>query len=131
MIALRFWLSALLLGAVAGCSVTAPSTALMTSTEPTKSELCTVYVDAWVRHFQANVAKLDGQKTASLEQQLSEARQALSDAGQDDRACPLPYCIIQPKAGGRLDSYCGYRAADPSGKELYRWVPWVPAQHKK
>jgi hypothetical protein len=74
------------------------------------------------------VAKLDGQRVASLDQSLAQARQALLDAGQDENACQKPYCIIQPKAGGRLDSYCGYRVADPTGNELYRWVPWTPAR---
>lgn len=129
MIALRCWLSALLLGVVSGCSVTTPSSTSTTLARPASGELCEVFVDAWVRHYKANVAKLDGQKTDSLDQQLRQARQALSDAGQAETACHLPYCIIQPKAGGRLDSYCGYRVADPSGQELYRWVPWAPAQH--
>lgn len=128
MIALRCWISALLLLAVAGCSATAPSNQPGPTTRVGISERCDVFVEAWVGHFQANVSKLDGQHTASLSRELQQARGALSAAGQDEATCPLPYCIIQPKEGGRLDSYCGYRVADPSGNELYRWVPWVPAR---
>ena len=129
MIVLRCWISALLLVAIAGCSATAPRNGASTAVRPVSSELCEVFEDAWVGHFQASVAKLDGQTSASLDQQLRQARQALSDAGQVEAACQLPFCIIQPKAGGRLDSYCGYRVADPSGAELYRWLPWAPARH--
>lgn len=128
MIALRCWVSALLLLAVAGCSATAPSNHPAPITRVVSSERCDVFVEAWVGHFQANVAKLDGQQTASLSHELKQARQALSAAGQDEASCQLPFCIIQPKEGGRLDSYCGYRVADPSGDELYRWVPWVPGR---
>ena len=129
MIALRCWISALLLVAIAGCSATAPSTRSASALRPAGSELCEVFVEAWVGHYKAHVAKLDGQDTSSLDEQLRAARQALSAAGQEETACQLPFCIIQPKAGGRLDSYCGYRVADPSGKEIYRWVPWVPVRH--
>jgi hypothetical protein len=124
---LRCWASALALAAVAGCSATAPSHAPSTASS-SEGGRCAAFADAWVSHFQANVAKLDGQRVASLDQSLAQARQALLDAGQDENACQKPYCIIQPKAGGRLDSYCGYRVADPTGNELYRWVPWTPAR---
>lgn len=128
-IVLRCLISALLMVAIAGCSATAPRSGPSTFSSPPSTELCEAFVEAWVGHFQANVAKLDGQQTASLEQRLMQTRQALSDAGQEETACQLPFCIIQPKAGGRLDSYCGYRIADPSGEELYRWVPWTPVKH--
>jgi len=124
---LRCWVSALALVAVAGCSATAPQQAAQRA-GAANGALCTAFVDAWVGHFQANVARLDGQRVASLDQSLAQARQALQAAGQDEDACEKPYCIIQPKAGGRLDSYCGYRVADQSGNELYRWVPWTPAR---
>ncbi|MDN5515972.1 MAG: hypothetical protein L0G82_12120 [Pseudomonas sp.] len=124
---MRCWASALALAAVAGCSATAPSHAPSTASS-SEGGRCAAFSDAWVSHFQANVAKLDGQRVASLDQSLAQARQALLDAGQDENACQKPYCIIQPKAGGRLDSYCGYRVADPTGNELYRWVPWTPAR---
>lgn len=125
---MRCWASALALVAVAGCSATAPSHGPSPAAGVAGGELCEVFVEAWVGHFQANVAKLDGQQTASLDQALGQARQALNDAGQDEAACRRPFCIVQPKAGGRLDSYCGYRIADPGGNELYRWVPWTPAR---
>jgi len=124
---LRCWASALVLVAVAGCSATAPQQTAQRA-GVANGALCTAFVDAWVGHFQANVARLDGQRVASLDQSLAQARQALQAAGQDENACQKPYCIIQPKAGGRLDSYCGYRVADRSGNELYRWVPWAPAR---
>lgn len=124
---MRCWASALALAAVAGCSATAPGHAPSTASS-SEGGRCAAFSDAWVSHFQANVAKLDGQRVASLDQSLAQARQALLDAGQDENACQKPYCIIQPKAGGRLDSYCGYRVADPTGNELYRWVPWTPAR---
>lgn len=124
---MRCWVSALALVAVVGCSATAPQQAAQRA-GAANGALCTAFVDAWVGHFQANVARLDGQRVASLDQNLAQARQALQAAGQDEDACEKPYCIIQPKAGGRLDSYCGYRVADQSGNELYRWVPWTPAR---
>lgn len=124
---MRCWASALVLVAVAGCSATAPQQTAQRA-DVANGALCTAFVDAWVGHFQANVAQLDGQRVASLDQSLAQARQALQAAGQDENACQKPYCIIQPKAGGRLDSYCGYRVADRSGNELYRWVPWAPAR---
>lgn len=124
---MRCWASALALVAVAGCSATAPSHAPPTASGSDNAR-CEAFVDAWVGHFQANVAKLDGQRVASLDQSLAQARQALLEAGQDESTCQRPYCIVLPKAGGRLDSYCGDRVADPSGNELYRWVPWTPAR---
>lgn len=124
---MRCWVSALALVAVVGCSATAPQQAAQRA-GAANGALCTAFVDAWVGHFQANVARLDGQRVASLDQSLAQARSALQAAGQDEDACEKPYCIIQPKAGGRLDSYCGYRVADQSGNELYRWVPWTPAR---
>ncbi len=124
---MRCWVSALVLVAVAGCSATAPQQTAQRA-GAANGALCTAFVDAWVGHFQANVARLDGQRVASLDQSLAQARQALQAAGQDEDACEKPYCIIQPKAGGRLDSYCGYRVADQSGNELYRWVPWTPSR---
>lgn len=127
---MRCWASALALAAVAGCSATAPNPGPSPAAAAgvAGGELCEVFVKAWVDHFQANVAKLDGQRTASLDLALGQARQALNAAGQDEAACRRPFCIVQPKAGGRLDSYCGYRIADPAGDELYRWVPWTPAR---
>lgn len=125
---MRCWASALALVAVAGCSAPAPSHGPSPAAGVAGGALCEVFVEAWVGHFQANVAKLDGQQTASLDQALAQARQALNDAGQDEAACRRPFCIVQPKAGGRLDSYCGYRIADPGGNELYRWVPWTPVR---
>ncbi|KAA0972997.1 hypothetical protein [Pseudomonas sp. ANT_H12B] len=119
---MRCWISVLAGVAVAGCSVTAPPVA------PLSSELCNAFVEAWVGHFKANVARLDGQTTTSLDEALRQSRQALLVAGQDEAQCQRPYCIVQPRAGGRLDSYCGYRIADPGGNELYRWVPWAPAR---
>ena len=121
---MRCWASALALVAVAGCSATVPNHAPPAATGA-HNALCEAFVEAWVGHFKANVAKLDGQRSASLDQALVQTRQALRDAGQDENACQRPYCVVQPQAGGRLDSYCGYRLDDPSGKELYRWMPWT------
>lgn len=127
--ALRCWLSAWVWVVVAGCSATAPGNHPPLSSQVAGGELCEAFVEAWVGHFQASVAKLDGQRTASLDQALHQSRQALKAAGQDEADCRRPFCIVQPKAGGRLDSYCGYRIADPGGHELYRWVPWTPVRH--
>lgn len=93
---------------------------------PRQSSLCEQYVAAWVGHFQANVARLDGAAAELRGTELEQARQALGLAGVDERSCSRPFCIIQPQAGGRLTSYCGYRVASGTSDELYRWVPWVP-----
>lgn len=122
---MRCWTSALLLGVVAGCA-TAPRPPA--PQERPGGALCEDFVAAWVARFQANVARLDGQVADSREQALRHARQALARAGQDEDDCHRPYCIVRPKAGGRLDSYCGYRVADPAGDALYRWEPWAPAR---
>lgn len=122
--ALRCWHSAWVLVTLAGCS----SPALAPVAEPpAASAPCTAYVDAWVGHFRANVARLDGQARDVPEQKLREAREQLARAGVPEAQCQRPFCVVQPQAGGRLDSYCGYRVDDPTGAELYRWVPWKPA----
>ncbi|UTW08916.1 hypothetical protein [Pseudomonas benzenivorans] len=125
---MRYWASALVLVAVAGCSTKAPHRGPSPAVDVAGGDLCEVFVAAWVGHFQAKVARLDGQQVASFDQVLRQARQALNDAGQNEAACRRPFCIVQPRAGGRLDSYCGYRIADPGGSELYRWMPWAPAK---
>ncbi len=126
---MRYWASALALAAVAGCSATAPLVGPYSSRGLAGGELCESFVGAWVGHFQSNVMKLDGQHTVSLDHELKRARQALTDAGQDEAACRRPFCIVQPRAGGRLDSYCGYRIADTGGDELYHWVPWTQGRY--
>lgn len=122
---MRYLASVLAVAAVAGCTTMAPPVTPHSSLDLAGGKLCEVFVEAWVGHFQANVSRLDGQLPASLDQELSKARQALTEAGQDEAACRRPFCIVQPRAGGRLGSYCGYRIADPRGNELYRWVPWT------
>jgi hypothetical protein len=126
---LRCWASVFALVAIAGCSATAPPAAPKSSLALAGGQFCDDFVEAWVGHFQANVRKLDGQQTAPLAQELRRARQALAEAGQDEAACRRPFCIVQPRAGGRMDSYCGYRVADADGNELYRWVPWTKGLH--
>lgn len=123
--ALRCWPSGLLLvAALTGCAAPAP---VPVAVRPAASAPCTVFVDAWVGHFRANVARLDGQARTVPEQKLLEARQGLAHANVAEADCEKPFCVVQPEAGGRLDSYCGYRVDDPTGAELYRWVPWTPA----
>jgi hypothetical protein len=125
-IALRCWLSPLLLAlALAGCAST-PS-ANNGRGQSSNNPACAVFVDAWVAHFQANVQRLDGQRLVGLGQQLQQARAALAAAGSREDECYKPMCIIEPKANGRLDSYCGYRISDESGAALYRWVRWEPS----
>lgn len=118
---MRCWPSVVSLVLLAGCAATPGAL------PPSQGEGCTAYVAAWVGHFKANVAHLDGQRGEASLAGLQQARQALAERGIDEASCQRPYCIIQPKAGGRLDSYCGYRIADPSGRELYHWVPWTSA----
>lgn len=122
---MRFWHSGLLLAAaLAGCAAPAPAPVAV---RPATSAPCSVFVEAWVDHFRANVARLDGQARAVPEQKLLDAREELARAGVAEADCQRPFCVVQPEAGGRLDSYCGYRVDDPTGAELYRWVPWTPA----
>ncbi|MBD9482037.1 hypothetical protein IB229_03570 [Pseudomonas sp. PDM14] len=122
---MRCWASALLVVVLAGCA--SPPAPVPVVARPAASPPCTAFVDAWVGHFRANVARLDGQARAVPEQKLLEARQGLARAGVAEGDCEKPFCVVQPEAGGRLDSYCGYRVDDPTGAELYRWVPWTPA----
>ena len=119
---MRCWPSVAALALLAGC-VAPPGEGL-----PPQADGCATYVAAWVGHFKANVAHLDGQRGEASLAELQQARRALAEQGIAEASCRRPYCIVQPKAGGRLDSYCGYRVADPSGHELYRWVPWTPAR---
>lgn len=121
---MRCWLSVMVLSALSGCSSLAP---VPVAERPAESAPCTAYVDAWVGHFRANVARLDGQARDAPKQRLNEAREALARAGVAEATCERPFCVVQPEAGGRLNSYCGYRVDDPTGAELYRWVPWKPA----
>jgi len=93
---------------------------------PRQSPLCEQYVTAWVGHFKANVARLDGVQREVSGIELDRSRQALELADIDERSCRRPLCIIQPQAGGRLDSYCGYRVANGTTEALYRWIPWTP-----
>lgn len=92
---------------------------------PQQSLECEEYVAAWVGHFKANVARLDGVEREVSRNELDRSRQALALAGVDEQSCKRPLCIIQPQAGGRLDSYCGYRVASDTTEALYRWVPWT------
>lgn len=113
-----------------GCGASAQRSTLVPATAAASSAAgpapCDQFVDAWVEHFRANVAKLDGQAQAVSQQGLLQARQALNQAAVTEARCELPFCVVQPLAGGRLDSYCGYRRDDPSGAELYLWQPWQP-----
>ncbi|MCO5785808.1 hypothetical protein DHB74_05505 [Pseudomonas sp. G11-1] len=83
---------------------------------------------AWVGHFKANVARLDGVQREVSRAELDRSRQVLELAEVDEQSCQRPLCIIQPQAGGRLSSYCGYRVASGTAGALYRWVPWTPQQ---
>lgn len=84
---------------------------------------CRDYVAAWVDRFRGNVAQLDhGAQTQT--EPLRLARERLAAVGVDEAACERPYCVIQPRGEGRLDSWCGYRRPDPSGRELYIWIPY-------
>lgn len=91
-----------------------------------QSSLCEDYAAAWVGHFKANVAHLDGTGQQRSGAELERSRQALEMADIDEQSCKRPLCIIQPQAGGRLNSYCGYRVASKTNDELYRWIPWAP-----
>jgi hypothetical protein len=132
---LRCLTSALLALALAGCAAS-PSgggagghgLAQQSANQPQPSQhpACLALVDAWAENFQANVRRLDGQQQA-LDQRLAEARKGLAAVGIAEESCNKPMCIIEPKANGRLESYCGYRFDDESGAALYRWVRWKPS----
>ena len=81
--------------------------------------VCQAYLQACVGHFRAHVAST-GLDVAESQLQQTRARLAAEGVAEDD--CERPYCMVVPLAGGRLDSYCGYRRPDPSGREEYRWV---------
>ncbi|WP_312597066.1 hypothetical protein [Stutzerimonas nitrititolerans] len=90
----------------------------------TQSAACQAYSQAWVDHFRASVASLDGRRGEAAHADLVLARAQLQQMQMDD-GCYKPYCLIQPRAEGRLDAYCGYKVPDPTGAELYRWIPWT------
>lgn len=137
--ALRFWISSLLALALTGCAATSPSGGgaggrglasqqVAELPQPSQHPACRVLVDAWAENFQANVRRLDGQQQAP-DQRLEQARKGLAAVGIAEESCNKPMCIIEPKANGRLESYCGYRIDDESGAALYRWVRWKPSTH--
>lgn len=116
--ALRYWLiSALLL---AGCTAQTPP---KSSALPWQSVACAAYSSAWVNHFRANVAVVSSDVSAAKQAALVQAKAQLQALVEPEN-CHKPYCLIQPKAEGRLDSYCGYKVPDPTGQELYRWIDW-------
>lgn len=85
---------------------------------------CRDYVAAWVERFRGHVARLDRGAAEAGEERLQRARERLATEHVDEAACARPYCIVRPLGDGRLDSWCGYRVPDPSGAELYRWIPY-------
>lgn len=111
-------LAATVLGA---CAVVPSSRDVASGPPPAGDAACQVYARSWVNHFRASVA---ASGVAAAEQQLLAARAQLAVQGIDEADCELPYCMIVPLSGGRLDSYCGYRRPDPSGRELYQWIPF-------
>ena len=132
---MRFWISGLLAMTLAGCAATPPlgggaggqgAASQSSLNQPSQHSACIALVDAWAENFQANVRRLDGQQQV-LDQRLEQARLRLAAAGIAEESCNKPMCIIEPKANGRLESYCGYRFDDESGAALYRWVRWKPS----
>lgn len=111
---------------LAGCATDggrhAPSPAAAGSVDAATP--CGEYVAAWVGRFRGNVAVLDGGVADAREERLQQARARLSRDGVDEASCERPYCIVRPLADGRLDSWCGYRVPDPTGAQLYRWIPY-------
>jgi hypothetical protein len=85
---------------------------------------CRDYAAAWVERFRGHVARLDRGAKEAGEERLQRARERLAAERVDEAACARPYCIVRPLGDGRLDSWCGYRVADPTGAELYRWIPY-------
>jgi hypothetical protein len=89
--------------------------------------LCQSFRTAWVNNFKANVAAMsvDGLPPNGPELLLADVRDEMREAGLDEGQCTRPYCMIQPLAGGKLDSYCGYRIDATQGEDIYQWVPWT------
>lgn len=123
---MRWWIKASLLlpPLLSSCGTTPPGGRSIEI--PQQSVLCERYVAAWVGYFKANVARLDGAGAQVRVTELEQARHALGLAGIPERSCERPFCMIQPKAGGRLSSYCGYHVASDVPGDLYHWVPWTP-----
>lgn len=105
---------------LAACAAVPASRHAVTA-QPQTGGRCQAYVQAWVTHFRARVSGTD---VAIAESGLRQARAQLAAGEMAEDACERPYCMVVPLAGGRLDSYCGYRRPDPSGRELYRWVAY-------
>jgi hypothetical protein len=89
--------------------------------------LCQSFRTAWVSNFKANVGAMsvDELPPVGPELLLADVRDDMQEAGLDEAQCTRPYCMIQPLAGGKLDSYCGYRIDANQGEEIYQWVPWT------
>lgn len=124
----RCCLSVLVIGLV-GCATGPDSStqqALTThfSTEPAQ---CHAYRSAWVELFKANVKAMSDntQLPSGFNEALDRTRQQMATAGVDKQDCSMPYCMIQPLQGGKLNSYCGYRLPAEPGGDLYRWMPWT------
>lgn len=102
------------------CAV-APVSHDVAPAEPVAGAVCQAYVQAWVTHFRAHVS---GSKLDVAQSRLQQAQARLVTDGIGEDECDRPDCMVVPLAGGRLDSYCGYRRPDPTGRELYRWVSY-------
>lgn len=127
-LAWRCCLSVLLVGLV-GCATGPASSTRQVVADQLSSEhqMCRAYRSAWVTYFKANVQAMSDntQISPAFAETLDEVRQQMAAVGVADQECSKPYCIIQPRQGGKLDSYCGYRVAAETGDELYRWVQWA------
>ena len=125
----RFCLSGAVLIGLVACA-TGPSRISLQEEDlafPSEPKECSAYRNAWVALFKANVSSVSNGTPLPehLDESLNRSRQKMITAGVTESDCNMPYCMIQPLQGGKLDSYCGYRLAADGGSELYRWVPWT------
>jgi len=116
----RYLTLSVVLTLLAACAAV-PAARHAVTAQPQTGGMCQAYVQAWVIHFRARVSGTD---VAVAESGLRQARAQLAAGEMAEDVCERPYCMVVPLTGGRLDSYCGYRRPDPSGRELYRWVAY-------
>lgn len=92
---------------------------------------CQTYRSAYVRGFRENVAALaaeNAEAQGQAQMRLSESRQTLEVEGLRETGCLRPYCIIEPRQNGKLDTWCGYRLDADEGEDLYQWLDWETVQ---
>lgn len=81
------------------------------------------YVEGFELHVQGISTGQESLKRKGLEQ-LENSRSLLAANNLEAEKCSRPHCIIKPRDGGRLISWCGYRVERSNGEALFQWFEW-------